>query len=134
MPQCVRRSLPRCRFVWGETDFCHVVPQTGGSGAPASTQAGYKVVCHDDNSATISFHDTASCEAAGAVEQLVATDACIANAAGWGSMSFSVACNPNNPVGGEDVAPGNFLAQWMEFDTCDPTHQVRPTAARGTQA
>lgn len=109
------------------TCSCHAVPQsdpaTGGENA-ANPSAGYKVQCFADGTAKISFHNTATCGPDGAVERLVQTGACIANAPGWGSRSFNIECAPATPVGENNVVPGLFLAQWMEFDNCDPTHQT----------
>lgn len=108
----------------GEQQFCQVVPQTFPDGTPNPVSAGYKVVCNSDGTATLSFHQTAQCLPDGQVVNIVQQGACVENAPGWGAQSFRVTCNPQHPVGVEDVRPGLFLAQWMESANCDPQHQT----------
>lgn len=84
--------------------------------------AGYSVTCHaapdGTVTATLSFHDSATCGDAGNF-RVVPAGACVQNAPGWGAAALRVDCNPVGPPPAQPLLPGDFSAVYYDFEGCD---------------
>ncbi len=99
------------------------MPQVRSRGAAAGPEsAGYSVTCHTaedgTTTATISFHDTATCSDAGDF-RVVPAGACVANAPGWGAAALRVDCAPPGPPPAAPLVPGDFSAVFYDYEGCD---------------